>query len=227
MWESVLTSFIQAKVHWMTVEITYMFFCFLFCNFYTRFLFLFILFFNVSFDYFVLLADPCAAVITGLIQSVRLYDFQAIWFTTRPLKHQLKKLDFKGEKRTFHNLKRWQFALFVSLPLQIFRLLRCSPLPNHSHALLVLMLSREMHPGTQSCLCWPAHTSMAPEDEIPVWPAAAQLLWIKGLAGHHHIPHSHTTISQHLEAAHQIFGRGCGWWITSERVSWGSSQNDA
>lgn len=113
-------------------------------------------------------------------------------------------------------MKRWQFALFVSLPLQIFCLLRCSPLPNRSHALLVLMLSREMHPGTQSCLCWPVHTSMAPEDEIPVWPAAAQLLWIKGLAGHHHIPHSHTTISQHLEAAHQIFGRGCGWWITSE-----------
>lgn len=93
----------------------------MFFNFYTRFLFLFILFFNVLFYYFVLLADPCAAVTTGLIQSVRLYDFQAIWFTTRPLKHQFKKLNFKGEKRTFRKFEEVAvcfvcFSSFANLP---------------------------------------------------------------------------------------------------------------
>lgn len=119
MWESVLTSFIQAKVHWMTVEITYIAFWFLIFNFYTTFFL--ILFFSVLFYYFVLLADLCAAVTTGLIQSARLYDFQAILFTTRPLKHQLKKMNFKGEKRTFHKFEEVAvffvcFSSFANLP---------------------------------------------------------------------------------------------------------------
>lgn len=92
-------------------------------------------------------------------------------------------------------------------------LLRLAKRPHVSSlvdSLLVLLRCCEMYPGTQRFLCRLALTSTTKVLRTRTPCGQRQK---KGLARDHHIPHPHTTISQHLEAAHRILGSVCGWQI--------------